>query len=72
MSYVVCQEYFLAREIESSANISYSQAIIPRNRVSREDDNAISTFPPKKPGFLTDVRRDRIRDASVETPLVLV
>ncbi|MEQ9480804.1 MAG: class I SAM-dependent methyltransferase [Coleofasciculus sp. F4-SAH-05] len=28
---------------------------IPRNRVSRQDDNAISTFHPKKPGFLTDV-----------------
>ncbi|MEQ9368182.1 MAG: hypothetical protein RIG63_03995 [Coleofasciculus chthonoplastes F3-SA18-01] len=31
------------------------QSSIPRNRVSREDDNAISTFEPKKPGFLTDV-----------------
>ncbi|MEQ9487307.1 hypothetical protein [Coleofasciculus sp. F4-SAH-05] len=28
---------------------------IPRNRVSRQDDNAISTFNPKKPGFLTDI-----------------
>jgi len=28
---------------------------IPRNRVWSEDDSAISTFHPKKPGFLTDV-----------------
>ncbi|MFP4120415.1 hypothetical protein [Coleofasciculus sp.] len=26
-----------------------------RNRVSREDDNEILSFHPKKPGFLTDV-----------------
>ncbi len=34
---------------------------IPRNRVSREDDNAISTFHPKKPNFLTDVLVQQVR-----------
>ncbi|MEQ9486987.1 hypothetical protein [Coleofasciculus sp. F4-SAH-05] len=28
---------------------------IPKNRVSRQDDNAISTFHPNKPGLLTDI-----------------
>jgi serine/threonine protein kinase len=28
---------------------------IPRNRVTREDDNEISAFSPKKPGFSTNV-----------------
>jgi len=32
-----------------------SRPSIPRNWVSREDDNSISTFHPQKPGFLTDV-----------------
>ncbi|MEQ9356933.1 type 2 lanthipeptide synthetase LanM, partial [Coleofasciculus chthonoplastes] len=45
--------------IEAAASISIEtlerQSSIPRNRVKSEDDNAISTFHPKKPGFLTDV-----------------
>jgi hypothetical protein len=34
---------------------SFIERRIMRNRVSREDDNEISSFHPKKPGFLTDV-----------------
>ncbi|MEQ9549609.1 MAG: type 2 lanthipeptide synthetase LanM family protein [Coleofasciculus sp. G3-WIS-01] len=45
--------------IEAAPSISIETlkrpSSIPRNRVKSEDDNAISTFHPKKPGFLTDV-----------------
>ncbi len=37
------------------ANLLDTGLSIPRNRVSHEDNHEISSFHPKKPGFLTDV-----------------
>ncbi|MEQ9483322.1 MAG: hypothetical protein RIG27_13690, partial [Coleofasciculus sp. F4-SAH-05] len=51
----------------SSAKLYYRKAeILPsctRNRVSREDNNSISTFHPQKPGFLTDVLHAKVQRA---------
>ncbi|MEQ9487274.1 Ig-like domain-containing protein, partial [Coleofasciculus sp. F4-SAH-05] len=41
--------------LSNDSDILDRRSNIPRNRVSPQDDNAISIFDPKKPGFLTDI-----------------